>query len=98
VGCRKRKKKALSVKPDRWIRRMALEHRMIEPYVDGQVRVVDGKPVISYGTSSYGYDIRCAPRFKIFTNVHSAVVDPKEFDEKSVVDHEGPICTIPPNS
>jgi dCTP deaminase len=73
---------------------MAQEQGMIEPYVDKQVR--DG--VISYGVSSYGYDVRVAHEFKIFTNVYSATVDPKNFDPKSMVDFEGDICTIPPNS
>jgi dCTP deaminase len=84
----------MSVKPDHWIRRMAREKRMIEPFVDGQVR--DG--VISYGLSSYGYDIRVSNEFKIFTNVHSAVVDPKHFNPKSFVDFHGDVCVIPPNS
>lgn len=84
----------MSVKNDTWIRRMAQEKRMIEPFVDGQVR--DG--VISYGLSSYGYDIRVSDEFKIFTNVHSAVVDPKQFNPKSFIDYQGDICVIPPNS
>jgi dCTP deaminase len=84
----------VGLKPDHWIRKMALEQGMIEPYADNQVR--DG--VISYGVSSYGYDIRVADEFKIFTNVYSAVVDPKHFDTKSMVDYKGEICVIPPNS
>ena len=84
----------MSVKSDTWIRRMAQEHRMIEPFVDGQVR----EGVISYGLSSYGYDIRISDEFKIFTNVHSAVVDPKHFNPKSFVDFRGDVCVIPPNS
>ena len=84
----------MGLKPDHWIRKMALEHRMIEPYADQQVR--DG--VISFGVSSYGYDIRVADEFKIFTNVYSAVVDPKHFDPKSMVDFKGTVCVIPPNS
>ena len=84
----------MSVKSDTWIRRMALEQRMIEPFVDGQVR----EGVISYGLSSYGYDIRISDEFKIFTNVHSAVVDPKHFNPKSFVDFHGDVCVIPPNS
>ena len=84
----------MGLKPDHWIRKMALEQRMIEPFVDSQVR--DG--VISYGVSSYGYDIRVADEFKIFTNVFSAVVDPKNFDTKSMVDYIGDVCVIPPNS
>ena len=84
----------MAIKADKWIRRMALEHKMIEPFVDGQVR--DG--VISYGLSSYGYDIRVTDEFKIFTNVHSAVVDPKHFTPQSFIDFKGDVCVIPPNS
>jgi dCTP deaminase len=79
---------------DRWIVRMAKQHRMIDPFVESQVR----EGVISYGVSSYGYDIRVADEFKIFTNVHSAIIDPKAFDKRSMVDFKGPVCTIPPNS
>jgi dCTP deaminase len=71
---------------------------MIEPFEPGQVRQVDGKRIISYGTSSYGYDVRCASEFKIFTNINSTIVDPKQFDEKSFVDFKGDVCIIPPNS
>ena len=88
----------MSIKSDKWIRRMAEQTGMIEPFEPGQVREVDGKKIISYGTSSYGYDIRCAPEFKVFTNIHSTVVDPKNFDEKSFVDFHGDSCIIPPNS
>ena len=90
----------MSIKSDRWIRRMAQEHGMIEPYVEGQVRTADaaGRKVISYGVSSYGYDMRVAPEFKIFTNVLSAIVDPKAFDSNSFVEFEGDICIVPPNS
>ena len=84
----------MGLKSDGWIRRMALEQKMIEPFTDGQKR--DG--VISYGLSSYGYDIRVADEYKIFTNVYSAVVDPKNFDTRSMVDFKGDICVIPPNS
>lgn len=84
----------MGLKPDHWIKKMALEQKMIEPFVDGQKR--DG--VISYGVSSYGYDIRVADEFKIFTNVYSAVVDPKKFDTNSMVDFKGDVCVIPPNS
>jgi dCTP deaminase len=84
----------MGLKPDHWIKKMAREQRMIEPFSDSQVR--DG--VISYGVSSYGYDIRVADEFKIFTNVYSAVVDPKQFDTRSMVDFKGDICVIPPNS
>ena len=82
-----------SIKADRWIKKMALEHRMIEPFEDRQVR--DG--VISYGVSSYGYDIRVADEFKVFTNINSTIVDPKNFDARSFVDIKGD-CIIPPNS
>ena len=88
----------MSVKSDRWIRRMAAEHKMIEPFEAKQVRHVDGNRVISFGTSSYGYDVRCAPEFKIFTNINSAIVDPKHFVESSFVDMSGDVCIIPPNS
>jgi dCTP deaminase len=84
----------MGLKPDHWIRRMARECKMIEPYADSQVR----NGVISYGVSSYGYDIRVFDEFKIFTNVYSAVVDPKNFDPRSMVDYKGDICVIPPNS
>ncbi len=84
----------MGLKPDHWIRKQALEQGMIEPFADNQVR--DG--VISFGLSSYGYDIRVAEEFKIFTNVYSAVVDPKNFDPNSMVDFKGEICVIPPNS
>lgn len=84
----------MGLKPDHWIRKMAIENRMIDPFVDNQVR--DG--VISFGVSSYGYDIRVADEFKIFTNVYSAIVDPKEFDTRSMVDYKGDVCIIPPNS
>jgi deoxycytidine triphosphate deaminase len=77
---------------------MAAEHGMIEPFSPQQVRVADGHKIISYGTSSYGYDVRCADEFKIFTNINSTIVDPKSFDEKSFVDFKGPVCIIPPNS
>jgi deoxycytidine triphosphate deaminase/intein/homing endonuclease len=87
----------MSIKSDRWIRRMAA-HGMIEPFSAEQVRVADGHKIVSYGTSSYGYDVRCAEDFKIFTNINSTIVDPKRFDEKSFVDFKGPVCIIPPNS
>src|SRR5262245_31365374 len=89
----------MTIKSDKWIRRMAEQHGMIEPFEPGQVRQApDGHKIVSYGTSSYGYDIRCAPEFKVFTNIHSTVVDPKNFDEKSFVDIESDVCIIPPNS
>src|SRR6202789_3900006 len=88
----------MSIKSERWIRRMAAEHGMIEPFSAQQVRVHDGGRIVSYGTSSYGYDVRCAEEFKIFTNINSTIVDPKKFDEKSFVDFKGPVCIIPTNS
>lgn len=84
----------MSIKADRWIRRMAQEHGMIEPFVEGQVR----EGVISYGLSSYGYDMRVADEFKVFTNVFNVVVDPKNFSQRSFVDLQGEYCDIPPNS
>jgi dCTP deaminase len=84
----------MSLKSDRWIRRMAREHGMIEPFEDAQVR----KGTISYGVSSYGYDMRVAREFKIFTNVNNAIVDPKNFDDASFVNFEGDVCIVPPNS
>ena len=89
----------MSIKSDHWIRRMAREARMIEPFEPGQVRAdADGARIVSYGTSSYGYDVRCADEFKVFTNVHSTVVDPKAFDARSFVEVQGDRCIIPPNS
>ena len=88
----------MSIKSDKWIRRMAQSHQMIEPFEAGQVREVNGQRIVSYGTSSYGYDIRCSTEFKIFTNINSTMVDPKNFDEKSFVDFHGDVCIIPPNS
>ena len=88
----------MGVKPDRWIRRMAAEHGLIEPFEPQQVREQQGRRVISYGTSSYGYDIRCADEFKVFTNINSAIVDPKAFDDTSFVDVRSDVCIIPPNS
>ncbi len=84
----------MAIKADRWIREMAVKHNMIEPFAEKQV----SRGVISYGLSSYGYDIRIADEFKIFTNINTAIVDPKEFDTKSFVDFKGDICIIPPNS
>lgn len=88
----------MAIKSDKWIKKMAAEYGMIEPFVPGQIRYVDGKKVVSYGTSSYGYDVRCSNEFKVFTNIHSSVVDPKRFDENSFVDMTGDSCIIPPNS
>jgi dCTP deaminase len=84
----------MSIKADKWIRRMALEHGMIEPFEDRQVR----EGVVSYGLSSYGYDIRVADEFKIFTNINSTVIDPKNFDPRSFVDIQTDVCIVPPNS
>jgi dCTP deaminase len=84
----------VSIKADKWIRRMAREHRMIEPFVDEQVR----EGVVSYGLSSYGYDIRVADEFKVFTNINNTVIDPKNFDPRSFVDIQADVCIVPPNS
>jgi dCTP deaminase len=84
----------MPVKNDRWIRRMAKEHDMIRPFADSQVR----EGVISYGCSSYGYDLRVADEFKIFTNVNTTIVDPKHFDPRSLVEFKGDVCIVPPNS
>jgi dCTP deaminase len=84
----------MTIKSDGWIKRMALEHKMIEPFVDSQTRT----GVISYGVSSYGYDVRVGNEFKVFTNVYNSVVDPKSFDPRSFVDIVADECIIPPNS
>jgi dCTP deaminase len=84
----------MAIKSDRWIKRMALERGMIEPFVESQTRA----GVVSYGVSSYGYDIRVADEFKVFTNVYNTIVDPKNFDPKSFVDIKGEYCIVPPNS
>jgi dCTP deaminase len=89
----------MSIKSDKWITKMAISHEMIKPFSENQVRVDEsGNKLISYGVSSYGYDVRCSDEFKVFTNIHSAIVDPKSFDEKSFVDIQSNICVIPPNS
>ena len=89
----------MAIKSDRWIREMSEKHGMIEPYAENQVRLDEnGQKLISYGVSSYGYDVRCAREFKVFTNVHSVIVDPKNFDDKSFIDIEADVCIIPPNS
>ena len=88
----------MGIKADKWIRRMAEEKRMIEPFIAGQVRDSEQGRIISFGTSSYGYDVRCSDEFKIFTNINSAVVDPKNFSEDSFVDVKSDVCIIPPNS
>ncbi|MEW6456654.1 MAG: dCTP deaminase [Acidobacteriota bacterium] len=82
------------LKPDKWIKKMAIERKMIEPFEEKQIT----KGVISYGVSSYGYDLRVADEFKVFTNINSTVVDPKNFDERSFVNFKGDVCIIPPNS
>ncbi len=84
----------MGIKPDAWIRRMARDQKMIDPFEESQVQ----EGVISYGLSSYGYDIRVADEFKIFTNINTTIVDPKDFSRQSFVDFQGPICIIPPNS
>ncbi len=88
----------MSIKSDHWIRSMAENEGMIEPFEGNQVKEVNGQRIVSYGTSSYGYDVRCSREFKIFTNINSAIVDPKDFDDNSFVDVESDVCIIPPNS
>ncbi len=88
----------MSIKSDRWIEKMALEHGMISPFEPRQVREKSGARLISYGVSSYGYDVRCSNEFKVFTNINSVIVDPKAFDESSFVDVQSDVCIIPPNS
>ena len=88
----------MSIRPDQWIARMAREQCLIDPFVDQQVRSVEGRPVISYGLSSFGYDIRLGRQFRVFTNVYGAVVDPKAFDPRDLVSLEGASCVVPPNS
>lgn len=88
----------MAIKSDNWIRQMAEKHNMIEPFSPYQVRHSLGEKIVSFGTSSYGYDVRCAREFKIFTNINSAIVDPKAFDGRSFIDLEADVCIIPPNS
>lgn len=89
----------MAIKSDKWIRRMVENEGMIEPFEAGQVRYnATGDKLVSYGTSSYGYDVRCSTEFKVFTNINSAIVDPKNFDERSFVDVVSDVCIIPPNS
>ena len=88
----------MSIKSDKWIRRMVEQCGMIEPFEPNQVRFVDDQKIVSYGTSSYGYDIRCSSEFKLFTNINSTIVDPKNFDSNSFVEVTGDFCIIPPNS
>ena len=88
----------MSIKSDKWIRRMSEEHGMIEPFEPNQIKQLNGEKIISYGTSSYGYDIRCAREFNVFTNINSTIVDPKNFDKRNFVTVEDDFCIIPPNS
>ncbi|MCD8500215.1 MAG: dCTP deaminase, partial [Gammaproteobacteria bacterium] len=88
----------MAILSDKWITKMAQGHRMIEPFEAKQVRESNGNKIVSYGVSSYGYDVRCAPEFKVFTNINSAIVDPKNFTPESFVDVRSDVCIIPPNS
>ena len=88
----------MSLKHDGWIRKMALEHGMIEPFSDRQIKESDGKKIVSFGLSSYGYDLRVAQHFKVFTNFNSSIVDPKNFRDDAFIDVHGETCIIPPNS
>ena len=88
----------MTIKSDKWIKEMAMHHNMIVPFQEDQVKTNNGGKIVSYGTSSYGYDVRCADEFKVFTNINSTMVDPKNFDDKSFIDIKSDVCTIPPNS
>ena len=89
----------MSIKSDKWIKRMAQESHLIDPFIDKQVKhTEEAGSTVSYGLSSYAYDVRCADEFKIFTNINSATVDPKNFDEDSFIDIKSEVCVIPPNS
>ena len=88
----------MSIKSDNWIRRMSLEEDMIKPFEPKQIRRANDQKIISYGTSSYGYDVRCSTEFKIFTNINHNIVDPKNFNEQSFVEVNSDECIIPPNS
>ena len=88
----------MAIKSDKWIKDMAKNHKMIQPFQADQVKINNGEKIVSYGTSSYGYDVRCADEFKVFTNINSTMVDPKNFDDKSFIDIKSDVCTIPPNS
>ena len=88
----------MSIKSDKWIKKMSLENEMITPFEQQQIRKSDNQKIISYGTSSYGYDVRCSTEFKIFTNINHNIVDPKNFDEQSFVEVNANECIIPPNS
>jgi dCTP deaminase len=95
----RKKGKTMSIKSDKWIRRMVEQHGMIDPFEPSLIRETGGQKIVSYGTSSYGYDIRCADEFRVFTNINSTIVDPKQFDPKSFVEVSGQgYCVIPPNS
>ncbi len=88
----------MTIKSDQWIRRKAEQEGLIEPFEPGQIKENGSGRIVSYGTSSYGYDVRCAPEFRVFTNINSAIVDPKAFDSSSFVAIDADICIIPPNS
>ena len=88
----------MSIKSDRWIKGMAENNHMIEPFEANQIKKNNGERIVSYGTSSYGYDVRCSNEFKVFTNLESVIVDPKKFDESSFIDKTADVCVIPPNS
>ena len=88
----------MTIKSDKWIRKMAEQFGMIEPFEPKLIREKDNQKIVSYGTSSYGYDIRCANEFKVFTNINSTIVDPKNFDPNSFVEFNADYCIIPPNS
>ncbi len=88
----------MSIKSDRWIKGMAENNHMIEPFEANQIKKNNGERIVSYGTSSYGYDVRCSNEFKVFTNLESVIVDPKRFDESSFIDKTADVCIIPPNS
>lgn len=88
----------MSIKSDRWIRTMALEHQMIDPFEERQIRTTEGQGRISFGLSSFGYDVRCAREFRVFTNINSVIVDPKNFMNSSFIEVETDVCIIPPNS
>ena len=85
----------MSIRPDVWIEKMAREHGMISPFEPTQIRAVEGKPVVSYGLSSFGYDVRVADEFRVFTNVYGNIVDPKAFDSRGLVEFKGAHCDIP---
>ena len=89
----------MSIKSDKWIKKMSLNEKMIKPFSENQVRIDEkGNKLISYGVSSFGYDVRCSNEFKVFTNIHSVTVDPKNFDDNSFIDIQSDVCVIPPNS